>query len=210
MVTEIMAVEPEPQVRDLGLCAFAEAHRSMLALLERVRSGGAPGEVWFLEHEPVYTAGRATPQTDMTMTTDIVPIERGGQVTFHGPGQLVIYPVVPLPQRDVRRWLTGLERFGMAICQRFGLEATASVDGTGVFVGDRKVASIGVAIRHWINLHGIAVNVDMDLSPFERIRPCGLDPAVISDLSRETGQTVTMDEAKEAARSALPALLAGE
>jgi lipoyl(octanoyl) transferase len=201
-------------VRDLGRRPFAEVHRAMLALLDDVHRDGSPGEVWLLEHEPVYTAGRATPASELTddavPTLPIVPIERGGKITFHGPGQLVVYPVVPLPHKDVHRWLRGLERFGIAICQTFGLAAHPSPDGTGVFVAERKVASIGVHIRHWINLHGIALNVDMDLAPFARVRPCGLDPSVMSDLSRELSRKVSMDEAKEAAKSALPALLAGE
>ena len=183
----------------------------MVALVEQVHRGESPGEVWLLEHEPVYTAGRATPASELADdNVPIVAIERGGRVTFHGPGQLVIYPVVPLPHKDARRWLRALERFGMAICESFGLAAHPSLDGTGVFVGERKVASIGVHIRHWINFHGIAVNVDMDLALFGRVRPCGLDPSVMSDLSRELSRKVTMDEVKEAARSALPALLAGE
>ena len=207
-----MDTAAEPQVRDLGdRRPFAEVHRAMIALLDQVHRGESPGEVWLLEHEPVYTAGRATLASELTDETfQILPIERGGKVTFHGPGQLVIYPIVQLPHRDVRRWLRALERFGMTICERFGLEAQPSLDGTGVFVGERKVASIGVHIKHWINLHGIAMNVDMDLESFERVRPCGLDPSVMSDLSRELSRKVTMDEVKEAARSVLPGLLTGE
>jgi lipoyl(octanoyl) transferase len=199
----------EPQIRDLGdCCPFAEMHRTMVALSDRVHRGESPGEVWLLEHEPVYTAGRATPAQDLT--DEILPVERGGKVTFHGPGQLVVYPIVRLPHRDVRRWLRSLERFGMAICGHFGLHAHPSPDGTGVFAGQRKVASIGVHIKHWINLHGIAVNVDMDMASFHRIRPCGLDPGIMSDLSRELSRKVTMNEVKEAARLALPALLTGQ
>ena len=210
-----MGTAPKPQVSDLGRTSFADVHRPMLELLDQIRRGApAEGEVWLLEHDPVYTAGRGTPPEDLDRLTGLdgpcVQIERGGKGTFHGPGQLEIYPVVPLPRRDVHHWLRALERFGMDICNGFGLEARPSVDGTGVFVGERKVASIGVAIRHWINLHGIAVNVNMDLAPFSRVRPCGLDPEIMSDLSRELSRDVTMDEAKEAARSALPALLAGE
>jgi len=183
----------------------------MIALADRVHRGESTGEVWLLEHEDVYTAGRATPAHELEdSAVEILPIERGGRVTFHGPGQLVIYPIVHLPRRDVRRWLRALEQFGIAICEHFGLKAHPSPEGTGVFVGPNKVASIGVHIRHWINLHGIAVNVDMDLAFFERVRPCGLDPSAMSDLSRELGRSVTLDEVKEAARSALPALLSGE
>lgn len=180
----------------------------MLALLEKVHHGDSSGEVWLLEHEPVYTAGRATPPEEIT--EEVLPIERGGKVTFHGPGQLVIYPIIPLPHRDVRRWLRSLEQFGMAICQHFGLEAHPAPDATGVFTGPRKLASIGVHIKHWINLHGIAVNVDMDLAFFDPIRPCGREPDIMSDLSRELSRRVPMEEAKQAARLALPALLRGE
>jgi lipoyl(octanoyl) transferase len=116
---------------------------------------------------------------------------------------------VRLPRPDVRWWLRALERFGVAVCAEFGLDAVPSADGTGVFVGARKVASIGVAIRRWVNLHGIAVNVDMDLAPFQHIRPCGLDPERMSDLSRECGRCITLDEAKAAAWKALPLLRAG-
>lgn len=180
----------------------------MRALLDEVHRGESVGEIWLLEHEPVYTAGRATPKEDLT--DEILPIERGGKITFHGPGQLVIYPIVPLPHHDVRRWLRSLERFGMSICEHFGLEAHPAADSTGVYTGRHKVASIGVHIKHWINLHGIAVNVDMDMTFFVPIRPCGLDPTVMSDLSRELSRKVTMDEARQAARLALPALLTGE
>jgi lipoyl(octanoyl) transferase len=192
------------EVVDLGRRAFADVHRDMLELLERVRVG-APGRVLLVEHDPVYTAGRATPAAEMS--DEVVPIERGGRITWHGPGQLVVYPIVPLPRRDVRAWLRALEAFGVAVCAEFGLDATPSVDGTGVFVGEQKVASIGIAVRHWINLHGIAINVDVDLTAFARIRPCGLDPEVMCDLTRLCRRSVTLDEARSAARRSLPVLL---
>ena len=98
----------------------------------------------------------------------------------------------------------------MTICEHFGLDAHPDPEGSGVYTGRHKVASIGVHIRHWINLHGIALNVDMDLTFFDPIQPCGLDPSLMSDLSKELSRKVSMDEAKQAARSALPALLRGE
>jgi lipoate-protein ligase B len=170
----------------------------MLALHAAIANGERGGTVLLVEHDPVYTAGRATPPADLQ--PDIVPVERGGKVTYHGPGQLVVYPIVPLPRRDLRDWLSRLEDFGVALCAAFGLHAVPSVDGTGVFVDGRKVASIGVAVRRWINLHGIAVNVAMDLAPFHAVRPCGLDPAVMTDLSRARGQPVAMDAVRAAAR----------
>jgi len=193
------------KIVDLGRQSFAPLHARMQALLQSVHGGESPGEVWFVEHEPVYTAGRATPEDQLA--AGVVPIERGGQITYHGPGQLMVYPIVRLPQRDVRAWLRALETFGVDVCAGLGLVAQPSVDGTGVFVETRKVASIGVAIRHWINMHGICINVDMDLSAFHSIRPCGLDPAVMSDLSRACGRTVTLDEARTVAQACLPTLL---
>ncbi len=196
-----------PRVVDAGRVPFAAAHAQMLALAEQVRAG-APGEVLLLEHDPVYTAGRATPPDELR--DGIVPIERGGRITYHGPGQLVVYPIVPLPRRDLRAWLRAIERFGVAVCAQLGLQSEAGTDGTGVFVQGRKVASIGVAVRHWVNLHGIAFNAAMDLTPFFAIRPCGLAPEKISDLSREAGRDISLDEVKAAVRAELFLLLDGE
>jgi lipoate-protein ligase B len=170
----------------------------MLALHAAVARGDKPGSILFVEHDPIYTAGRATPPAELQ--PGFVPVERGGKITYHGPGQLVVYPIVPLPRRDVRDWLERLEDFGVAVCAAFGLAATPSVDGTGVFVQGRKVASIGVAVRRWVNLHGIAINVAMDLEPWQRVRPCGLDPTVMTDLSRALGAPVGMDAVRQAAR----------
>lgn len=199
-----MTTTDEPEVEDLGRMPFVQAHRRMLEVAEAVHAGTA-GRILLVEHDAVHTAGRATPPDEMA--PGIVPVERGGRVTFHGPGQLVVYPIVRLPRRDVRQWLHALERFGIAVCAEFGLRAEPAPDGNGVFVAGRKVASIGVAIRHWINLHGIAINVDMDLSGFRQIRPCGLDPEVMTDLSRAAGRQITLAEAKAAARARLFVLL---
>ncbi|MCA8944361.1 MAG: lipoyl(octanoyl) transferase LipB [Planctomycetes bacterium] len=195
-----------PEIEDLGRVAFDDVHRRMLTLADSIRSGRSKGKILFVEHDPVFTAGRATPKGELA--ADVVSIERGGRITYHGPGQLVVYPIVALPRRDVRAWLRALEDFGVAICERFGVAAEPSVDGTGVFVAGRKVASIGVAIRHWINLHGISINAAMDLTPFQRIRPCGLDPDIMSDLRTAVGRDLTLEDVKQAAREALPALFA--
>ncbi len=205
LVCDGMSVHATPEIEDLGRAEFGGVHRRMLELADSIRSGASAGKIWFVEHESVYTAGRATPKEQVT--AGIVPIERGGQITYHGPGQLVVYPILPLPKRDVRAWLKSLEAFGVAICGHFGLEGVPSVDGTGVFVDGRKVASIGVAIRRWTNLHGISINVAMDLEPFHRIRPCGLDPEMMSDLSRESGRAISLDDAKQAARESVGTLL---
>jgi lipoyl(octanoyl) transferase len=195
-----------PEIEHLGLARYEPVLEHMRALHAAVHRGDSGGRVLLVEHEPVYTAGRATSAHELG--DGIVPIERGGRVTYHGPGQLVVYPIVRLPERDLRAWLRRLEAFGVAIAARFGLAATPSVDGTGVFVGDRKFASIGVHVKHWINLHGIAVNVAMDLRPWHAVRPCGLAPEVMTDLSSAAGRAIAMADAVAAATAAVSVLVA--
>jgi lipoyl(octanoyl) transferase len=195
------------QLEDLGRQAYVPLLARMRELLPAVARGDSPGEVWFVEHDPVYTAGRATPATELR--DGVVPIERGGKITYHGPGQLVVYPIVRLPRKDLRDWLRRFEAFGVAIAAAFGVAAQPSVDGTGVFAGGRKFASIGVAVKQWVNLHGIGVNIAMDLQPWHEVRPCGLSPDVMTDLSRAAGRPIAMAEAIAAARAAV-SVLAGD
>lgn len=188
-----------PEIEDLGRAAYAPVLARMRAEHQLVHTGASAGRILFVEHEPVFTAGRATPADELG--PHVVRVERGGKVTFHGPGQLVVYPIVRLPRRDVGDWLRRLEAFGVGVCAAFGLTATPSVDGTGVFVGERKVASIGVAVKHWINLHGIAINVAMDFAPWQRIRPCGRSPETIGDLCTVAGRALDLAAVKAAART---------
>ncbi len=190
-----------PEVETLGRAAYAPVLQRMRELHAAVHRGEAPGRVLLVEHEPVYTAGRATRPAELG--TGIVPIERGGQITYHGPGQLVVYPIVRLPRRDLRDWLRRFEAFGIAIAAAFNVPAEGSVDGTGVFARGRKFASIGVAVKHWINLHGIGINIAMDLAPWHAVRPCGLSPDIMTDLSTAAGRPITMQQAVEAAQAAL-------
>jgi lipoate-protein ligase B len=187
-----------PGIEDLGRADYGTVLATMRALHARVCAGQSAGCMLLVEHDPVYTAGRATPAAELG--PGIVAVERGGRVTFHGPGQLVVYPIVPLPRPDLRDWLRRLEAFGIAVCADFGLDAAASVDGTGVFVGGRKVASIGVAVRRWVNLHGIAINVAMDLAAWRRVRPCGLDPELMTDLRTAAGRDIDMAAVKASVR----------
>lgn len=192
-----------PEIENLGRRPYEPVLAHMRAVHDAVRRG-APDRVLLVEHEPVYTAGRATPPAEIG--PGIVAIDRGGRITYHGPGQLVVYPIVRLPRRDLRDWLRRLERFGMRIAAAFGLAAQPSVDGTGVFVGGRKIASIGVAVKQWINLHGIGVNVAMDSAPWHAVRPCGLSPDVMGDLSTAAGRTIPMADAVAAAIAAVSVL----
>lgn len=194
-----------PEIENLGRAAYEPVLAQMRSLHAAVHRGETAGRILLVEHEPVYTAGRATPPAELR--PGIVPIERGGKITFHGPGQLVVYPIVRLPRRDVRDWLRRLEAFGMRVAGAFGLTAEPSVDGTGVFVAGRKVASIGVHVKHWINLHGIGINVAMDLRAWQQVRPCGLSPDVMTDLARASGRPLTMADALAAAAQAVSVLV---
>ena len=207
MVESFRSLSAVPiEIEDLGRSAYVPVLEHMRALHSKVASGEDDGRILLVEHEPVYTVGRATPPHELGPL--VVPIERGGKITYHGPGQLVIYPILRLPHRDAREWLRRLEAFGVAVCSAFGLAAKASVDGTGVFVGDHKVASIGVAIKRWTNLHGIAINVAMDNTPWFAVRPCGRAPETMSDLQTACGRTILLDEARVAARSLVGMLTA--
>ena len=196
-----MAVE----IENLGQKPYEPLLARMRELHEAVQRG-ADGRVWLVEHLPVYTAGRATPKEDLT--PGIVPIERGGKITYHGPGQLTVYPIVPLPKRDLRDWLKRIELFGVRIANAFGLDAEPSVDGTGVFVNGRKFASIGVHVKRWVNMHGIGINVAIEGAPWQRVRPCGLSPDIMTDLSTAAGRAISMQEAIDVATAAVSVLLA--
>lgn len=194
------------EVENLGLRDYAPVLDAMRARHAQVAAGDAPGTVWLVEHRSVYTAGRATPPEELS--DGVVPIERGGKVTWHGPGQLTIYPILKLPRRDVRDWLRRIERFGVAVAAAFGLDAQPSIDGTGVFVGGRKFASIGVAVKRWTSLHGIGVNVAVAGSPWHAVRPCGLSPEIMTDLSAAAGRPLTVAAVADAARDAVSVLTA--
>lgn len=195
-----MAVE----IENLGQKLYEPLLIQMRELHEAVQRGAA-GRVWLVEHDPVYTAGRATPKEDLH--EGIVPIERGGQITYHGPGQLTVYPIVPLPKRDLRDWLKRIEIFGVRIANAFGLEAEPSVDGTGVFASGRKFASIGVHVKRWVNMHGIGINVSVDGAAWQRVRPCGLSPDIMTDLSTAAGRPIAMQEVIDAATASVSVLV---
>lgn len=183
---------------DLGLLAYRDA----LALQHRVRAarqaGAVPDTVLFVEHPPVYTRGRRSEPGELPLGAeayaargiDIVDTDRGGKVTYHGPGQLVAYPIVAID--DVVDFVRELEQAMIAALADEGIEARSRGDEgrdfTGVWVQDRKIASIGLHISHGVTMHGLAVNVDNDLAPFEWIVPCGLGGVAMTSVARELGE----------------------
>ncbi|MDQ2824140.1 MAG: lipoyl(octanoyl) transferase LipB [Verrucomicrobiota bacterium] len=182
-------------VRWLGRINFAEA----LALQEEIvakkrQDRSSEDELLLLEHEPVYTIGRTPDRSSLLGTSHLphplFPINRGGQATYHGPGQLMGYPIVDLRRcgEDLHRYLRWLEQSLIDLLAEYEIPATRREALTGVWVENRKIASIGVGVRHWITMHGFALNVCGDLSPFNHIIPCGIANVAMTSIERETGK----------------------
>jgi len=181
-----MSEPPLLEVRRLGRTDYAEAHRIQEEVLEQRIGGDTPDVLLLTEHEPIITLGRGTPPAAANGAPHaVVEVERGGEATFHGPGQVVAYPILALQEdrRDLHRYLRDLEQVVIGVLAEFEIEGRR-VDGlTGVWVGDRKIASIGVAVRRWVTWHGLAINVHTDLESFQGFAPCGLDPAVMTRMA---------------------------
>ncbi len=185
----------EPVAYEAGL-QLQETH------VHAILDGSGRDTILLLEHQPVYTIGRLRDQSSLRDLTSLpYPVHetnRGGQATYHGPGQLVGYPILDLTPRgrDLHEHLRKLEDALIRACQRFGVHATRRDGLTGVWVEDRKLASIGVGVRKWISMHGFAINITKEsLPPFFAITPCGIDGVSMSCLETEAGREISVREA---------------
>lgn len=181
---------------------YAEAWDRQRSLHEAVVAGRKPDTVLLLEHPPVYTAGRRTEAWERPVDgTPVVDVDRGGKITWHGPGQVVGYPIVRLPDPiDVVAYVRRLETLLIETCHEFGVEARR-VDGrSGAWIPadhngpDRKIGAIGVRVAQGVTLHGFALNCNADLSWFDRIVPCGISDAGVTSLTRELGRDVSVPD----------------
>jgi lipoyl(octanoyl) transferase len=185
-----------------GIVDYLQAWEEQRRLHEDVADGLAPDTVLLLEHPSVYTAGKRTEPLDRPIDgTPVVDVDRGGKITWHGPGQLVGYPIVTLPDPvDVVAYVRRVEALLMAVCAELGLATTLVEGRSGVWVPadergpDRKVAAIGIRVARSVTLHGFSLNCDCDLSAFDRIVPCGIRDAGVTSLSAELGRDVTVAE----------------
>ena len=188
------------QVYWLGRTDFANALALQEEIVAKKRADPSrPDELLLLEHEPVYTIGR-TPDQSSLLGAEHLPhplfaINRGGQATYHGPGQLMGYPIIDLRGcgQDLHKYLRWLEQLLIEMLAQYEIAATQRASLTGVWVDERKIASIGVGVRHWITMHGFALNVRGDLSPFNQIVPCGIDNVAMTSMEKETGRTFLVE-----------------
>jgi lipoyl(octanoyl) transferase len=199
-------------VLQLGETPYLEAWELQRELAAEVKEGARPDTVVFLEHPPVVTLGRRTDAGELHLprgaAVEVVETDRGGKSTFHGPGQLVCYPILDLNRhgRDVRKYCRDLEEALIRTLAAFGIGGMR-IDGlTGVWLHPppRKIASIGVHISRWVTTHGYALNVDLDPAPFtEWITACGLEDAAFTTIARELGRPISVDEVRPAAAAAI-------
>ena len=176
------------EVEDLGRTDYRSAGLRMQEVLAERIAGDGEDRLLLAEFEPVLTVGRGGDATGYAATgLEVEPVERGGKATFHGPGQLVAYPIVRLPEdaRDLHAYLNALEEGLIRCVADFGLQGSRDPRNTGCWIGGRKVASIGVAVRRWVTWHGVALNVSTDLSWFGRFDPCGMEPDVMTTMAAE-------------------------
>jgi lipoyl(octanoyl) transferase len=193
----------EFEVRDLGRLDYREAWDVQRATHAAVAEGGTPPTLLLVEHPPVITFGRKGGREHLLVPEDdlrargfaLYDIERGGDVTYHGPGQLVGYPIFPVGRR-VRDFLRGLEQALVAAIATYGVRTEGSPGYAGVWAGDAKVVAIGVAVQRHVSFHGFAMNVHTDLSHFDTIVPCGIHDKAVTSLSALLGRPVTLAEVK--------------
>jgi lipoyl(octanoyl) transferase len=195
----------------LGRMEFADALAVQEELVAKKRNDRLlADQVLLLEHEPVYTIGRTPDRSSLSALgrirgheSDVIhlphplySINRGGQATYHGPGQLIGYPIIDLRQcgQDLHKYLRWLEQLLIDALAEYDITANRRESLTGVWVENRKIASIGVGVRHWITMHGFALNVCDDLSPFDHIVPCGINDVAMTSLEKETGRKFTVIE----------------
>jgi len=188
--------------KDLGLMDYCAALTIQERIVEFKQREPSPDILLFVEHPHVYTLGRGGHASNVLAPED-VPVyrtSRGGDVTYHGPGQLVVYPIIDLRsklRKDVHRYLRNLEMTAIRTLEDFSLTGSRRLPFTGIWVGDRKIAAIGVAVRRCITYHGLALNVNTDLSYFQRIVPCGLAWAEVTSMARELGTQPDQREVRD-------------
>ena len=187
----------------LGLIDYEEALKIQRQVHQEVVEKLSPSTLILLQHPPVFTAGRSTLDSERPIDgSKVVDVDRGGKITFHGPGQIVGYPIVKLKKpNDVVGFVRQLEKALIQICQDFNIEGQTYCERSGVWVrderGDRKIAAIGIRVAKGVTMHGFALNVNPDLSYFDRIIPCGIADAQVTSMEKELNQNISLEQIQE-------------
>jgi len=192
------------QVLDWGLLAYGEALRRQKALVQERIAGSSPDRLVLVEHPRVVTIGRSGDLDDLRISkealklkgVDLHQVGRGGMATFHGPGQLVAYPIIKLHQKDLHQYLWTLLRTVATVLRCYGLEPIFKKRRPGIWVKYSKIASVGIAVRRWVTYHGIALNVSSDLQAFNWIVPCGHPGETITSMEQEMNKSIDLDKVK--------------
>jgi lipoate-protein ligase B len=193
-------------ILDLGRINYESCLKQQLRLHERRRKGLIADAIVIAEHTHIITAGRTFKPCDLPDVEvlnrsgiKLLHTDRGGSITYHGPGQLVCYPIVDLSRfnRDLHKFLNVLEAVVIDSLNSYNIRASSKSGARGVWVQDRKIASVGIAVKRWVSYHGIAINIDMDMSYFKMINPCGLNSEVMISLSDILRKPISIDEYKE-------------
>lgn len=191
--------------RTLGLQDYVSCWKSMQEKTNQ-RDETTPDEIWFLEHPPVFTQGQNGKAEHLLNPGNIpvIKIDRGGQITYHGPGQLVVYTLIDLKRKkmNIRELVTCLENSVIDLLNSFQIEAYAKCEAPGVYIQNKKICSVGLRIRRGSSYHGLALNVDMDLAPFLRINPCGFANLEMTQL-RDYEKNITVEAVSEKLKSFL-------
>lgn len=196
--------------RELGVQPYEPVWHAMQAFTDD-RDEQTPDEVWCVQHPPVFTLGQAGKAEHVLAPGDIpvVPVDRGGQVTYHGPGQLVLYPLLDLRRLGlgVRELVTLIEQSIIDVLEAFHVSADRREGAPGVYVGEAKIAALGLRVRRGCSFHGLAFNIDMDLEPYGRINPCGYAGLAVTQLKDCKDTRVSLEQAREALLERLAGLL---
>jgi lipoate-protein ligase B len=192
---------------DLGLTEYRRVWEIQKKLVRRRVQSQIPDCLLITEHQPIITLGRGTDPSNLLVSpevlaekgVDLCEIERGGDITFHGPGQAVLYPIIDLQRRekDVHKYLRDLERFTIEALGELGLEATVKDGLTGIWVEDHKVGAIGVAVSKWVTYHGVALNVNTDLEYFRFINPCGITDYPVGTVTQFLDKKITLGDVND-------------
>lgn len=193
-------------ILDLGLVDYEESYRIQKELVSKKKLGEIEDSVIIAEHPPVFTIGRTGRRENLLVSEEAIrkdnikflKVDRGGDITFHGPGQIVIYPIIDLKNRgkDLHRYLRDLEEVLIGFLKEYSVSGDRLKDRTGVWAGGRKIAFIGIAATDWITYHGLSLNIDVDLKYFSMIRPCGLKGVEVTALNKILNRDVNMFDAK--------------